>query len=109
MYPGPGSHPLNITGSAVNSTHIRLEWDPPRISDQMGIIREYRMNVTELETGVEFRFTTEVNEIIIGSFHPYYTYSCIITAFTVDEGPYSDATVIRTHEDSEYDVVISHR
>ena len=106
---GPGSHPLNITGSAVSSTHIRLEWNPPHISEHRGIIREYRINVTELETGMEFQFTTEVNEILIGSLHPFYIYSCSISAATVDEGPYSDEIVIRTHEDSKYDAAITHK
>ena len=92
---------MNVSGTALNSTHIGLVWDPPPEMDHRGIIREYRLNVTELDTGLTFQIASTVTEATIGPLHPYYTYSSIITAFTVGEGPYSSAVVVRTDEDSE--------
>ena len=98
---GPSSHPLNTTGMPLNSTHILLQWHPPPRSEHGGVIREYRINVTEHNTGRMFQFTSEVTEITIGPLHPYYIYVCTIAAFTVDEGPYSDNVVVITHEDGK--------
>ena len=92
---------MNVSGTALNSTHIGLVWDPPPEVDHRGIIHEYRLNVTELDTGLIFRIASTVTEATIGPLHPYYSYSSIITAFTVGEGPYSSAVVVRTDEDSE--------
>ena len=92
---------MNVSGTTLNSTHIGLVWDPPSERDRRGIIREYRVNVTELDTGLIFRITSTVTEATIGPLHPYYSYSSIITAFTVGEGLYSSAVVVRTDEDSE--------
>ena len=97
----PSSHPMNVSGTALNSTHIGLVWDPPPEMDRRGIIREYRVNITELDTGLMFQTASTTTETTIGPLHPYYTYVSIITAFTVDEGPYSNAVVVRTEEDGE--------
>ena len=78
-------------------------WDPPPEMDHRGIIREYRINATELDTGLMVRFVSETNETVIGPLHPYYTYVSMITAFTVEEGPYSSAVVVRTHEDGKWE------
>ena len=99
--PGPSSHPLNTTGISLNSTHIQLEWDAPPPSQHGGVIREYRINVTEFETERVFYFTSELTEIIIGPLHPFYTYICAIAAFTVDLGPFSDNVVVITDEDGK--------
>ena len=101
MTTGPSSHPLNTTGMPLNSTHIQLLWHPPPQSEHGGVIQEYRINITEHETGRMFQFTSEVSEITIGPLHPYYIYICTIAAFTVDEGPYSDNVVVITHEDGK--------
>ena len=92
---------MNVSGTALNSTHIGLVWDPPLQMDHRGIIREYRLNITELDTGLVFQTASTTTETTIGPLHPYYTYASIITAFTVDEGPYSSAVVVRTEEDGE--------
>ena len=95
----PGSHPLNSTGYALNSTHIFLDWSPPLEAN--GIIREYRINVTEGETNTLQRLTTDngTTEIVVGPLHPFYTYHCTILAFTVEGGPNTTVISIRTQQD----------
>jgi len=96
----PGSEPSNATGTALNSTHIYLTWDPPPPEDVNGIIREYRINVTEGETGLLLQYTTDpdTREIVIGPLHPYYTYHCTVVAYTVEVGPYTAIITIQTDE-----------
>ena len=103
FYSAPASHPSNSTGYALNSTHIYLTWDPPPPEDVNGVIREYRINVTEVETGVLRQFTTPANvrELVVGPLHPYYSYRSTIVAFTIQVGPYSTAITVRTEEDGE--------
>ena len=90
--------PANLTGSALDSTTILLSWDPPS-GDHNGIIREYRLNITEVETGLVRQPVSATTDLTVGSLHPDYTYQWIVTAFTVDEGPFSDPSVVRTPED----------
>ena len=97
----PGSHPLNSTGYAINSTHILLDWSPPSEEDLNGILREYRINVTEGETDTLFQLTTDpsMTELVVGPLHPFYIYHCTIQAFTVEGGPNTTVISIRTEED----------
>lgn len=99
----PGSHPTNLTGYPVNSTHIFLNWDPPPEEELNGILRQYKINVTEDKTGKTFLFVAEPHptEIVIGPFHPDYTYHCTVVAFTVREGPHTSILPIHTQEDGE--------
>ena len=97
----PDSHPSNTTGRALNSTHIYLMWEPPE--DPNGDIREYRVNVTEEETGRMFQLSTDTSSIIIGSLHPYYTYNCMVVAVTIAPGPFSTVITVRTDEDGRFD------
>ena len=97
----PSASPQNLTGTSVNSQTISLSWSPPPSSDTNGIIREYRVNVTEVETGVMFFLTTASTSITLQSLHPYYNYRCIVSAYTVGVGPYTAVFNIRTPEDGK--------
>ena len=100
IFLAPGSQPLNFSGFALNFTHIFLNWSPPDPSSVNGVIREYRINVTEGETGTLLQFTTAPNitEATIGPLHPFYTYHCTILAYTVEGGPNSSVLSVRTNE-----------
>ena len=103
----PGSHPLNSTGSALNSTHISLDWSSPALEDVNGIIREYRINVTEDETSIVTQLTTDptMTEIVIGPLHPFYVYHCTILAYTIEGGPSTAVISVRTAEDGMFFIV----
>ena len=96
----PGSEPSNTTGTALNSTHIYLTWDPPPPEDINGVIREYRINVTEGETGLLLQYTTnpDTRELVVGPLHPYYTYHCTVGAYTIEVGPYTAIITVQTDE-----------
>ena len=95
----PTHVPRNITEVFLGPTSFILTWDPPPEEHHNGEIREYRINVTEVETTRQLRFTTEDTEITIRNLHPFYRYACTVTAVTVSEGPYSANITARTHED----------
>ena len=97
-YTAPDGSPENVTGMATNSTTIDLSWDPPPRQLQNGYIVEYRVNVTETDTGDSFSVTTTDTSLVVTSLHPYYTYSCIVAAVTIGVGPYSTVINITTEE-----------
>lgn len=94
----PTTPPRDLATTAVGPDSISLAWLPPPTANQNGIIREYRINVTEVETERELYFSTVATSITVPLLHPHYTYECIISAYTIGAGP-SAEIVVMTHED----------
>ena len=90
--------PTNLTGFAQDSSTIVLSWDQPETGHN-GIIREYRVNITEVETGRVFQETSPSTSLVVSGLHPDYSYEWIVTAFTVGEGPFSISSSVTTLED----------
>ena len=95
---------------SLNSTHIYLTWEPPPPSQVNGVIREYRLNVTEDATGTVLQYTTTPNDrqITVGPLHPYYIYHCSVVALTVQLGPYTSVFSIQTEEDGNLNIYYVH-
>ena len=102
-FSAPTDSPQNVTGYPINSTAISLKWTPPEEFHHNGIITSYLVNLTELETGIQFshRFTAKL-EVTISSLHPFYTYECMVSAVTVSSGPFSAPIYVTTLEDGEF-------
>ena len=100
FYSVPSRPPINVTGSALNSTHIFISWEPPPHEHINGIIDEYRVYIIEQESEVVFQLETTDTNTTIGNLHPHYTYNCTVVAVTIGEGP-SFSIIIRTNEDGE--------
>ena len=94
----PSSPPIGVAGMALSSSSIFISWQLPPIEQQNGIIREYHINVTEVETGDEFSLVSYYLNAIVGSLHPYYRYNITITAVTIAPGPPSPSFVVQTNE-----------
>ena len=75
----PRSAPVHLQGSAVNSTAIFLQWQPPLLTDQNGVIRSYLINITVVETGTTLQLTSQTTARNISGLHPYYTFFFCIT------------------------------
>ena len=58
--------------------------------------------MTETDTGRLFQLSSSTLQKVIVSLHPYYTYECIVAAFTVGLGPSSQSVTIQTFEASKY-------
>ena len=92
---------MNPIGVAINSRTVSFTWEAPPEEDRNGIIREYHINVTELETGREFQVVSSTTSISVSSLHPYYTYQWAVSAFTIGEGPFSAIQSILTPQDGK--------
>ena len=90
--------PTNLTGFGQDSSTIVLYWEAPD-GLHNGIIREYRVTITEVETGRMFQEVTPITTLVVSNLHPDYTYEWMVTAFTVKEGPYSNVSSVETPED----------
>ena len=101
IFIAPSSPPENLNVTSVSSTSIRLSWTPPPAAVQNGIITEYRINVTEVDTGRLLFYTSFTTSFVVQGLHPYYMYECRVSAYTVAVGPLSDPEVIQTPEDSK--------
>ena len=85
----PTGNPQDFIAVPVNSTSIQLTWHDLQPEERNGIIRIYRISITELETGSVLNITTDkaTTQQIVNSLHPFYNYCCTVAAFTVGLGP----------------------
>lgn len=92
--------PPQSTGSIVrDSRTVLLSWSPPDRDEQNGIVREYRIQLTELHTGNISLFVSLTTTLDITSLHPDFTYEWTVAAFTIGVGPYSAVYSFSTPED----------
>ena len=73
----------------------------PLLVYQNGLIRHYLINITELDTGNYFSYSTTTTEFTVEFLHPYYLYSCSVAAVTISAGPYSEPITILTDIDGK--------
>ena len=99
FFSAPSAPPEELFVPSVSSTSFVLSWMPPPTSQQNGIIREYTVNITELQTGISIVLNSTSTSVSARSLHPYYTYECVVSAYTVGSGPYSEVFTITTSED----------
>ena len=102
LHSAPTSAPQGLEVSAIDPRTIFLSWAPPPLEQQNGNIREYRVNISERETGKRFHLVTAAASVTVPTLHPFYTYNCTVAAFTVEEGPHSVAVTITMPEDGTF-------
>ena len=95
----PSSAPIHLQGHAINSTAIQVQWEPPPLADQNGVIHGYSINVSVAETGSSFQLTAGINAVSISALHPFHTYTITVAAVTIAPGPYGLTLSIQTPED----------
>ena len=76
-----------------------MSWTAPLIEDRNGVIREYRVNLDEVDSSERLTYSTTNTFITVQSLHPFYTYRCGVSAFTVDTGPFTNFTEVTLPED----------
>ena len=87
--------------SAEDSRTLRLSWEPPGNRSRNGIIVRYYVNITELNTDSSFLVETTDQWVVVDDLHPYYRYSCIVAAETVELGPFSAPVIVELPEDGK--------
>ena len=98
MQIAPSSSPQHPRAIALNHTSIYITWNPPLLHDHNGIIREYRVNITEAGTNNLTEYVINQTKLIVTGLKPFHFYHCSIVAVTVDEGPYSVSISVLTEE-----------
>ena len=97
---GPVVNPVALISS---STSIILEWEPPILVEQNGIITGYMINILAVESAeVNFQFNTTALSLLVEGLGPFTAYDCRIAARTiVGSGPYSTAITALTLQDGK--------
>lgn len=95
----PAGAPQNVSVSPINSTALLISWQPPSTELQNGVIREYRINVTESETRlISYLSVGTIMQTTVSNLHPYYSYQVSIAAVTVGIGLYSTEIAVQLPE-----------
>ena len=98
----PSAPPTFLNHSQLTAFSVHLEWIPPPSEYWNGIIRQYVLIRTELETGTNVvTQSLPQAEHTVGNLHPFYNYNFSVCAVTVLQGPCSDAYTVKTLEHSE--------
>ena len=93
MHAAPSSPPEQFNASAASSTELLLQWSPPVLSAINGIIQHYSVVVVEQDTNViQYNAATTISQVLVPNLHPYYVYTCSVSAFTVGSGPLASIT-----------------
>lgn len=91
----PSSPPL-VDVTALNSTTVFITWEPLPVHEANGIITGYTVNVSVTETQTQSQHIVPTTELTLSALHPYYTYTIVVSAATVKQGPFSIEYVVRT-------------
>ena len=91
----------------ISSSGFTLMWNAPPPEDHNGIIRHYAIHIIEVNTGMEYPSTSGVTQKAIDSLHPYYNYTCAVSAVTSQTGPFSIELNVRTSEDGRSTKTVS--
>ena len=94
----PSGPPRNVIDQAQNSSTLFLSWEPPLFEEQNGIIREYVVSMSELNSGRKWEFTATNTTATVPFLHPTYTYLCTVAAVTVERGPASEPLSVTVGE-----------
>jgi len=86
----PNSGPQNIRVTPQSATLAEINWNPPLLEDQNGIIVSYTLVVTRMDSGSERELRTDNTSIIVVDLHPFSMYQIIIAAETIGLGNFSN-------------------
>lgn len=100
-YLAPSAAPGNLSVYANDSTELNVNWSPPPLDQQNGMIRLYQVKVVDLQTGQQLQYTTSSILFTVTELHPFYNYEVSVSAVTNEPGPFSEAVLGTTLPDSK--------
>jgi len=107
-FQAPASPPQDLEVTLIDSRSVYLSWSPPLREHHNGIIRQFWINVTEVDTGRRYQMTSFGSSLTISSLHPFYTYEFSVAAYTIGPGPFSEPSVQLMPQDGkcEYETYV---
>ena len=98
----PSGVPRDLVAVVISSSAVNLSWQPVLPEKQNGIIIQYVVNVTTVETGEGFELVSALDKLTVDSLHPHWTYIFTVSAETsVGVGRPSLAVTASTLEDGK--------
>uniref|UniRef100_A0A1X7VJK8 Fibronectin type-III domain-containing protein n=2 Tax=Amphimedon queenslandica TaxID=400682 RepID=A0A1X7VJK8_AMPQE len=101
----PSASPSSVMSTVINSTAITVSWSPLNQSTTNGVIRHYKVSITNAVTGSEEILTTTNPNLTIAMLTPFTQYRVRVAAFTIGNGPYSNPITVVTAEDGTISTV----
>lgn len=83
-----------------------VSWDPPLPDMQNGLIVDYILRITGLNTDEDYEVHSgdnAPNTLMAQGLHPFYTYLFSIAAVTIGNGPFSAAVTFQMPQDGKID------
>ncbi len=90
-----------MTGYAVDSSSISLQWSSPPLGMLNGLLRHYQIDVIEEPTLRYFSVQASTSQHLLSLLHPFYEYSISVAATTIGNGPFSDDITVKTQPDGK--------
>ena len=88
--------PLNVNATTINSTAIRVSWNPPNVTN--GIIRYYTVVYGRNDSSETQKLNSTDTTVIVTSLDPFSTYVFYVLAFTVELSNRSESDSAQTSE-----------
>ena len=103
-YSAPTAAPTQVQGEAIDSTSIRINWNPPPDDKQNGVILGYRILHSIKESGSSTDITQSVTAdeltLVIRNLLKWTEYKFQVAAYThLGDGPKSAPIFVQTKED----------
>lgn len=96
----PSDFPAMFNATATSPYSAILTWEPPPEDGQNGVIIQYIIEVTILETNQTIFLYSNTTYLVVNTLRPYRTYVCIIAARTsVGIGPFGPQFTLVSPED----------
>ena len=97
----PTGPPSSVEVQPINSTSIIVHWQQPLDNDRNGIILNYVIEVTSIESASISRYNIELSEeLVVGSLQPFAAYGVSVAAEnSIGVGPFSPIELVQTLED----------
>ena len=91
---------------SLNSTAINASWNPPAVAQQNGLITNYVVHFSSLQSGLNYTYDVHSQQLVIGSLRPYSVYSVAVASEnSIGVGPYTEIAVVQTLEDGIYNLI----
>ena len=100
--PVPSGSPKNPRATVLNSTSVIIEWNPPDLDQQNGVIKFYKIAARRLGNEIEHKLSDSINtnSIILTGLYPYSEYTYEVSAVTIGPGPVINGT-FQTDQDGK--------